>query len=686
MDQNTKQYILQNADRLSPAQMAKALNMKERKIKKFLLQNPPDNSQKENIISNKHLWMAIAAVIMAGFLTYANTLQSPFIWDDINLVEKNPTIHNLKNLGRIFKENLGFGVIQQRSASYRPLQSLTYMIDYSIWKNNVLGFHLTNIIFHILSALGVLWLVLVVLRNGFLAVSSALIYVVHPLHSEAVAYISGRADPLSTCLFLSSMILYLQSFQKRSMVMQILMLLTFIGALLSRESTLMLPMIVLLYHFVFKKPVYWKSFLFLVGTGVLYIVLRVSEMIGTLGSTHTVVSTLGERLPGVFVAITNYLKLIIFPMPLHMEYAAPLFAWSELKVFIGIASVLGLCFYAFQARKKNPLVSFSILWFFLTLLPVLNIFPVNAYMAEHWLYVPLIGAVIFIVNLIKSWSSPSAARVVIGVLVSVLMLLTHQQNKHWQSHVGFYEYTLKFAPDSSRLHSDLGVAYYGAGRIDDAIKAFKRAIEIKPDFDYAYNNLGAMYLAKGQLSQAIVYYEKAVELNPHYGEAYYNLGNGYRDKKQYEKAAAAYQRSLELNPRNTTTLNNVGVMYKNLGQRDKAKEFYERAIAIDPNDFRAIINLGNEYSDAGQYDQAIEIYQKAITIAPRFSGAYHNLANAYSGKGDMEKAIQYYKRAIELGSTELGTYASLANIYKSLGRQQEFQLLSEKIKALTVAQ
>ncbi|HLF18227.1 MAG TPA: tetratricopeptide repeat protein [Candidatus Omnitrophota bacterium] len=692
MKPEEKKFILENKERLSTQQLAQRLNLKERKVKKLLerekdkvsvtVQKRTAEEPKKRGVHPVFVLLAVLSIVGLVFLSYSNTFQSPMLWDDINLVKNNPDVKSWNTVAKALRENLGYGVVQQKSSSYRPLQSLTYIIDHTIWKENAFGFHLTNTILHALVALGVFWLIQTLFKDFFLSATTALVYAVHPIHTEAVTYISGRADPLSTVFLLSAYACYVQYAQRPRWWLLPFMSLSFIAALGSRENTIILPVLALLYHYVFRKPIRWTSFATLIGLGLLYIILRATETIGAIGESQTLGTSIMQRLPGTFVAMTNYMRIMFLPLDLHMEYGRPVFQWADPKALIGIVVVAAIVTAAIKMRGKNALISFGLLWYLVNIIPVSNIVPVNAYMAEHWLYIPSIGIIVIVAyGAKKLFDVPPLRNAVLIFVIGIVALfsyLTFQQNKTWQNPIAFYEGLLKYAPNSARLYSDLSTAYFSEQRYDAAISVLKKAIQLKPDYAFAHNNLGAIYNAKDEFDKAIPHLKKAIEFNMDYDVANFNLGNAYKETNQIDLAIEHYERTLKINPRYFDAYDALGIIYSNQGNLDKAVENYKKAIDLNPDGPRAYNNLASAYLRFGKQNEAMAYYEKALKLSPSHPGILHNLGNIYDQLGQKEKARQFFEEAVKLNSPHADTYIKLAAIYQAMGKEQEAQALLQK--------
>jgi len=396
------------------------------------------------------------------------------------------------------------------------------------------------------------------------------------------------------------------------------MLLSYAFALLSRENSLILPLLLALYHYSFKERFKAKQFLPILTMAFVYILIRLTVLKSLLSvAPHT--TTLLQRIPGFFVAIANYLRIIFLPFNLHMEYGNRLFNLTHPQAILGILFTLSLFVYTARERRTRSLIFFSISWFFLGLLPSSNLYPVNAYMAEHWLYLPSIGFFLILAKgltyLYRTKQFQATAIVFAIGLLAFYSYLSTRQNNYWKEPITFFERTLKYAPDSSRVYNNFAKAYSDLGNNEKAVPLFKKTIELKPDHIEAYNNLGLAYHRMGKRMEAIVSYTKAIQLGPDYAKAH----------------------------------NNLGLVYDDFGKTKEAIASYKRAIEIYPNYAKAYNNLAVAYCKTGKNEEAIALYKKAIQINPDYAEPYNNLSIFYFYQRQYKLAIEYCDRANELG-------------------------------------
>ncbi|MBN3039058.1 MAG: tetratricopeptide repeat protein [Candidatus Omnitrophica bacterium] len=582
--------------------------------------------------------LLITLVILA---VYANALDAGFIWDDRNLIEENVYLKKWFNLPNFFSKEI-WKSFEAKYYFYRPLLMISFLADYSLWGLDAQGYHLVNVILHILASLALFWLISILYKDWLLALFTGLLFGLHPVHTEAVTYISGRGNSMALLFMLLCFIFYIKYQEKKDLWACIAVPAAFVFALLSSEISLILPALLLLYHYNFRKRIKVAEFSSLAAIALLYIGARIvffRELLPHVSSS----SALLQRLPGFFVAISTYIKLLFLPFSLHMGYAKALFDFSDPLAIRGMCIVFAsvLLLLVFKKKRSSSVLSFALGWFFLSLLPVSNLYPINAYMAEHWLYLPSIG---FFLILGKGLSS--LYRVKYGKMPAVIMLalllifysvLIAKQNRFWSEPIAFYKQALKYIKDDPRI----------------------------------YNELGRAYAARREYSEAVPMFRQAARINSQYYRAYYNLGNVYQDLGQYQKALAEYTRSLQTNPYFARTHNNLGATYYAMGKNEEAVLAFNRALGLDPDFAAGYYNLGNAYRAQGKNKEAISAFLKAIDIEPGFAQAHYNLGNAYQQLGQSESAIEYYKSAISYDPSNYRAYNNLAIMYF---RQKQYDL------------
>jgi tetratricopeptide (TPR) repeat protein len=600
---------------------------------------------------NRITLIAIALIIVFGFAVYGNSLKGQFILDDNAFVKNNAYIKNWANVPKLFTQDVVAGA-GNSSGSYRPVQMLSFMTDYSLWRLDAKGYHFTNIVLQILVSLMIYWFITLLFGNRILSLLTALFFVVHPVHTEVVAYIAGRADSLALLFMMLSFILYIKQLDSKNVSFFVLMIAAYVLSVLSRESSLILPLLILLYHYTFKKKIDPKLFFPILGIACFYFVLRFAALRLLPFDTFVFTKFFGS-MPGTFSALTNYLRLLLLPFGLHHDYGKAFFRLLDPAVILGVVAFFSLLVYAFKKRESNKLVFFSVMWFFVALLPVVNISSLHAYMAECWLYISSIGFFLLLSKLLSDLYSKDKFRVLSITIVAVLLLfyssVTIKQNNYWNDPVVFYKRTLKYDPDSLKARNNLANEYMGRKKFDEAIKLYKEAIAIDPGYEDAYVNLGNAYGVTGGYKDAISMYRKAIEIKPDDPKAWYNMANVYAFLGERNEAIRGYKKAIEFDPQYWRAYNKLGMIYKAMGRIGDSIELFQKSAEINPHDSWSYNSLGIAYNVAGNGKKAIRYFKKAVEIDPNLATAHYNLAIMYFYTKQYDLAVKHCNHAIALG-------------------------------------
>ncbi len=572
---------------------------------------------------------AYSTLILAGFLCYFNSLPNPFLWDDIVLVFNNLHIRDIGYIPRLFLEGVYYG--DMTNTFYRPVLMATFALDYNSWGLETFGYHLTNIYLHVCNALLVYAIVKRVLGRRAVAFLSAAFFAVHPVNTEAVTYISGRADPLAAFLCLLSMAFYIEYCMHEAagrIRYYAASAFFFLLAAFSKESALWFPVFMLVYRIYFtvrgKKERPLIEICPFVLIAAFYLAIRVFVVHLPLGDEG-----MGEYIPFPLRAITaplialGYVKMLLWPTGLHMERVRiaydVLYVVKEPALLFSVVAVLAASAAVFMFRRRFRRVSFGAVWFGVLLIPFLNFVPINATVAEHWLYLPAIGFFIVISAILCRALDMRSIRLAIAsfcaVIIAMLSTLTVSQNYVWRDPVYFYKYTLKYSPWSSRLHSNLGVEYASRDMVKEAETEYKEAIKLDGNGGVVtLCNLASLYYYSGREDDAIRAYEKAISIRENYVPPYVCMGNMYYVKGDFKRAAG----------------------------------YFEKAALLDPDDAVIWDKLGDARMENKEYDKALEAYKMAIKAYPYMLESRVNAGLAYERKGDIKSALDEYKAALKL--------------------------------------
>lgn len=634
-----------------------------------------------------HTKKMIFFVVATGLCLYLNTLGNGFVWDDKYLIEDNLFIRDFSHLKEIFTKHLFYFLRQPAVHYHRPLQILTYLIDHQIWNLNPFGYHLTNVLLHILNSVLIFCFVETLFRMRKIAFFASLLFLIHPLHNAAVAYISGRADPLVTVLILSSTISFMKFIVhgQRPAFYYFLALILFCLSLFTREIAILLPLLlIVVYLFVNtgKKTNGLWNFSFLILPFLIigyifakYIFLGEEDMF--LAPNLTSISWL--RVLTWFKAVFIYLRIIFLPINLHMErttsiidsFGDPLVPFLFLGI-VAIGIIMKLVY------KHSRISFFGLVWFFLTLIPIFfamyfktHILSNNlVIMAEHWLYIPLIGFAIFLASEIEIIQEKcpviirSVANTIFILLMIFYVLQTIQMNYIWRNNESLFKNTLKYSPYSYKPYVWLGQIYLRQGKTDKAIALFRDGLAKIPAAPRLYVDLGRAYESKKEKGLAIEAYHKAIELDPLDFLARNNLGVLYAATRQIDKAKEEWKKAFEANPEFEFPHHNLLVANKN----DPAIKKYQKLLEKDPLNLNLNLELAGYYFSLGLYPEAIAVLKSCLTLAPRDPVAYNLLGFISLQLRYFKAAERYFKKAIEVSPNFLEPYNNLAALYATLGK------------------
>jgi tetratricopeptide (TPR) repeat protein len=554
-----------------------------------------------------------AIIIVVGLIVYINCIDGHFLWDDLGLIVNNAHISNLSNLANIFTEDVGAGVKGGMSNFYRPMQSFLYAVGYALWGLKVHGYHFISIALHILVSLAIYLFVYLLCLDRKISLITSLLFVSHPIHTEAVCYISGVADPLYFLFLLMCFVLYLTAKDTKT---YILSLICFIAALFSKENALILPALIILYHACFSKRIVIGKVLPFWLIAFVYLVLRFFWIVPF---RHPFVSVTGllQRVPGFFVAISEYVRLLFLPYGLHMDYGDKLFKLSDPRAITGIVLTCSLVSLAILSKKKRPLISFAALWFFLCLFMVSNIYQINlSFMMEHWLYGASLGffmASSYFITRIFSDNKRIFYLSVISI-ISIYAVLTIKQCTYWKSPISFYKRSLYYTPDSWRSYNELGLEYSGRGDAGKAIECFKNALGINPNILGVYNNLANVLISIGKKEEATLVNAKANKIRAELFRDYYEKGNRSYGLGKYKEALSFYMQALEFSPDNLDLYNRLATVFVVMGRYSNGISALEKAVEINPNIAITYNNLAVAYYYAKKYNSAVESCDKAVKL------------------------------------------------------------------------
>jgi protein O-mannosyl-transferase len=519
----------------------------------------------------------ILLILVIGIIAYSNTFHVPFQWDDLTYIGENSMV---RQPHYFFEPEKAKGLQFYDHVVQRYITYLSFALNYATHGFSVTGYHILNLIIHLLNALLVYFLVCLTFRTPVLGISTikdkaelaalfaAAMFVSHPLQTMAVTYIYQRLASLVTLFYLLSLVSYIKSRLSQNTMHRIFFyggsLLSAVIAMKSKENAFTLPLAIALFEFLFFTGKIKTRALQLVPFMLTLLIIPLS-LIGGEGAAHVNIHLDKAAHSDVYFftqlrVLVMYLRLLFFPAQQSVLYdIVPSQSFFELKVILSFFFLLGIfclgLLLLVRSRTGRPelrIIAFGIFWFFLTHAVESSFIPL-LFLQEYRMYLPSVGLFMSIsmgVFLLfqKSRVPRSVALAVVIAIPLILTVVTYARNTVWQTRLGLWQDIIRKAPHNPYANFNLGVAYTEKGLIEDAKMYYEKAIALKPNYARAYNNLGCYYGQQGNHDKAIALLNLSLEQEPNLAMAHYNLGLAYLLKRQPDQAEDQFRRALKLNP------------------------------------------------------------------------------------------------------------------------------------------
>ncbi len=591
------------------------------------------------ILRKSHL-LAVGVLIFLSAGLYANSLDNLFTnWDDM-MIYSNGQIRSLgwKNIGTIFTPAKG--------ATYQPVRALSYALDYHFWKLNPVGYHITNILFYILTCIMVfltLRLLSMHLREGKeegshfrVALLGSLLFAAHPVHVEAVTWLAARKEVLQGFFFFSAFYLYLKGREgegRRVLFFLFLSLFAILLAVLSKPSAIVFPAVLLVYE-IARRPKGWLGFVkrhwlfFAVSImiSIIFVGIMMKVMLDAGGVKPYRGGTFFANLLVAFQIFLYNIELLVLTVNYSAAYTIdtpdPIFSFRSFLFVLGTFLLFALSLWSL---KKTRVLFFSFFFFFVTLFPYLNVIPISTVLADRYVFISsfsyafLLGIGFDRVYQLrgKRWSEGFFK--LVGTVLFLFALggysfMTIHQNRIWENSYTLWADAVEKSPGSNTANAMMGVVYMQMGMDGEAVKFLEKAVQLLP-YDYeSMNNLGIVY---GRLEQP--------------GKALKNL------------IAALW-----LNPDSDAVKINLSIHYYRQREYRKAEGILKQLISEKPRDAQLHYRLAMVCKDSGDHEGAIRELNQCLVLAPQIITPYEELGNIYLIQlKDPEKAKSYYRRGIE---------------------------------------
>ena len=651
------------------------------------------------------LLILLPILCVVGFAIYGAALTYGFHFDDkVNIVE------NLK--------------LRDLSAFWPPsgtryLSYLSFALNYHIAGLDPFAFRLVNILIHIANAALVYGLVRLIfrtqallldVRTAFMTASLAsFFFLVHPVQTQAVTYITQRMASLATFFYLAAIVCYLKSRLDASarggIVMYAASVVLAILAQKTKEISFTLPLVLILFESVLFSGARRQRFIRLVPFLLILPIIPITLFSGASAGIEAdtarfQIRDLTEIPRHQYLAtearvVVTYLRLLIWPVNQNLDYDYPvfnsIFAPLPLVSLIFIAAIISVAIYllirslrrltrGLDARLTLA-VSLGAIWFFMTLAVESSVIPIKDVIYEHRLYLPMVGASLVSSAIVSSVVSRLSVRpraitfAVISCLV-VLSLATsaYLRNRVWQSERTLWEDVVRKSSEKARGHNNLGLAYAEADRQDDAIRQYTLALRIDPYLAETHNNLGVAYEQAKRIDLAVVEFQTAIAIKPEQHGWRQNLGRAYYKAFRFDDAISEFSNVVSTKLDSADAYAGLGLAYAAKGLMDEAIGSYGKALRLKPDFAEVRNNLGLAYAASKRPDAAIEEFRKAIEFKPDYPAAHNNIGMVYYGQQLFDDSIRAYAEALRLKPDLASAHFNLGLAYFGKGMKREAEV------------
>jgi len=599
-------------------------------------------------------------LLILGVVVYANTFDGEFLWDDKSYIVDSPYIRDFNNILLVFQpwkfNQLPGGFVDIT----RPIMFASLLIDYQFWGLNPAGYHITNGLLHIIASILVYFLSINLKIEKKVSLLAALLFLVHPVHTEAVAGMTFREDLFVTVFFISALIFFIKSVAKSEnhnpVTNYVLATVFYILALLSKEMAVTFPLIAFIYLVLLYDGflnIYKRLLL------VFPLILITIPYLIWVGQTYTSLPSPpvhGEG--GVYFALINipsiivyYLKILLFPFNLSAD-PGYILKTSFFNVNILASSFFLLLIVIFIVRdwKKHPLCIFLLFYFFSTLLPVLQILPTFNLVAERFLYMSSAGGAILGALMLKKFLGSKAPLVLLAFIIFSFSLLTIERNLVWNDALTLWTDALKKNDRSYYARINISNYHFENKDYKKAETGFLEIIGKWPDRAEAYNNLAIIYMESYLYPKAEAILKQAILMKAATAETYMNLAVSLNELGLYKEAIATAQSALKVGPWLMVGNDFFANAYVGLGKTmlDKedftgALDAFGRAIVYGYRGFDIYVYMARGYYGVGNYKKSIEEYKKVLSVNGNYGDAIFFIGESLRNLGNYEEALVYYR-------------------------------------------
>ena len=611
-------------------------------------------------------FLLLAAATMGA---YSAALRNGFVTDDTSQLLQNQFITSYRNIPRLFATNVWAFASSGTSNYYRPLQMLVYMVEYYSFGFRPSFFHLVNLLAGLACVIIVYLLVRALAESAALALCAALLFALHPVHIEPMVWIAALPDLLCGLSMFTAMLFYHRARTgPRPLLDYALSTAVYFAGLFCKETAMVFPALLVAYEFLYRRESLPAMFSLpmlrrlgpYVGALGVYIVFRLRALgsfAPSFGKNHHLSHS--QNFLTVPVLIAQYALKLLWPTKLNYYYHFIPQSAAGWEFFASVLLIAALVAAMFRLRKSQPLLSFAIAWFFITLTPVLSVGNVSDMVfAERYLFVPSLGFCICagwaVFHLIRgSFQKPisRAAYACFAFLLLFYVVQIERRIPEWHDDVRLFESASLLSPRLPAVQMALGASYYRAGKYDQAIAPLERSIALGRTTYEPHLYLAIALAHLGKDSEAEAELQQAYKEPPPDGLGWSAFGLAHAGLHQWDRAADCYRKAAQGAPENQLMFELWGEGLQEKGDMPGAMAAWRRALQLQPGYLDASINLGVALAQAGRTDEAISLLTAAIQSHPReehTADAYVNLGTVYMHRGEWDAAEAAYQQALNL--------------------------------------
>ena len=607
------------------------------------------------IVNSQNLIIS-SILIMLVFLAFEPIRSNDFIdYDDIDYLTENPFVQS-----GITIPSIKWAFTSGHASNWHPLTWLSHMLDITLFGMNPVWHHLHNVLLH--TANTVLLFLLLKNMSGAIwrSAFTAMLFGLHPLRAESVAWAAERKDVLCMFFILLTIATYLYYVRQQGISRYLLVIFCFALSLMAKPMAVTLPLLFLLLDIWPLKRLNASRWKFLIAEKIPLLTLTliscfITFIVQKSGGSVWAMEDLPflTRLSNAVISYAAYLGKFFWPLQLAVLYPYPDNP-APLKVAVSCILLIMITFLSIRLSRKYPFLITGWLWYLIALVPVIGLVQVGVQaMADRYTYLPSIGICIMVVwsvaSLTEKWKYQKIILSGLGGLLALFMLILMQiQLYYWKDSVTLYKHALAVTNDNYVILYNLGNTLARQEQTEEAKHCFYKALEIEPDSVKTHNDLAVLLIKDKQYDEAIQHFHKALSVNPEDAETHNNLGALFITQQQYALAKEHLVRALKANPNLADAHINLAQALEAQKQYDEALKQWQAAIRLNPDNIEAYNKIAFILTRQSKYNEAVQFLFKAAELSPDNAGVYFNLALLFQIQNKEKAAIAAYSQGLKV--------------------------------------